>query len=71
MNEEIKAWLDRMYECADGIHSAGERYGRRSPQHTLWIKLLSDAAKAYETACIAANREPYATYVACHCAACL
>ena len=63
MNKEIKSLLDRIYECADEVTSAAEQYGKRSAQHTLRLAVLSDAAKAYETACVAANREPYATYI--------
>lgn len=62
MNEEIKALLERMHECAAEGFFAAERFGKGSPQHLLQHAVYSDAAKGYENACKAAGRDPYATY---------
>ncbi len=62
MNEEIKATLDRMHECAAESFFAAERFGKGSPQHLLQHAVYSDAAKHYEAICKDAGRDPYATY---------
>ena len=62
MNKEIKRLRTRMHKSADGVNRAAEQYGRGSRQHNLSLEVYSDAAKAYELACLAAGRNPYATY---------
>jgi hypothetical protein len=62
MNDEIKAYLDRMHECAEEAFFAAERFGKGSPQHLLQHAIYSDAAKHYEDACKSIGREAYASY---------
>lgn len=62
MNETLNALLNRMHNCAEESFLAVQRFGKGSPEHNTQIAIYSDAAKAYEAACRAMHREPYATY---------
>ena len=62
MPPEIRALRDRMHECAANAGTAAQTGGKGSPRHLLQLAHFADAARAYEAACAAAGREPYATY---------
>ena len=62
MNEEIKAALDCMHDCASESFFACERFGEGSPQHMLQMALFSTAEKHYEALCSFAGMRAYATY---------